>query len=176
MKFLTKKTKFGTTMHFPEGWEDSPFWLIWNSNNLDQFGQVQSNLGRFRSIWTSKRILSSHLINSFALMSLINQWLGLVNGRLLSLRYKTLSKECKEINNGDVVSSIKLLQMALNRNWLITVESVTKFPRAKGLCFSYISISSRIVKVCDIQSLNNIIVWNSGHVTFGQKIMNNRTV
>ena len=102
-------------------------------------------------------------------MSLINQWLGLVNGRLLSLRYKTLSKECKEINNGDVVSSIKLLQMALNRNWLITVESVTKFPRAKGLCFSYISISSRIVKVCDIQSLNNIIVWNSGHVTFLDK-------
>ena len=111
----------------------------------------------------------SYLINSFALMSLINQWLGLVNGRLLSLRYKTLSKECKEINNGDVVSSIKLLQMALNRNWLITVESVTKFPRAKGLCFSYISISSRIVKVCDIQSLNNIIVWNSGHVTFLDK-------
>ena len=102
-------------------------------------------------------------------MSLINQWLGLVNGRLLSLRYKTLSKECKEINNGDVVSSIKLLQMALKRNWLITVESVTKFPRAKGLCFSYISISSRIVKVCDIQSLNNIIVWNSGHVTFLDK-------
>ena len=102
-------------------------------------------------------------------MSLINQWLGLVNGRLLSLRYKTLSKECNEINNGDVVSSIKLLQMALNRNWLITVESVTKFPRAKGLCFSYISISSRIVKVCDIQSLNNIIVWNSGHVTFLDK-------
>ena len=111
----------------------------------------------------------SYLINSFALMSLINQWLGLVNGRLLSLRYKTLSKECNEINNGDVVSSIKLLQMALNRNWLITVESVTKFPRAKGLCFSYISISSRIVKVCDIQSLNNIIVWNSGHVTFLDK-------
>ena len=111
----------------------------------------------------------NYLINSFALTSLINQWLGLVNGRLLSLRYKTLSKECKEINNGDVVSSIKLLQMALNRNWLITVESVTKFPRAKGLCFSYISISSRIVKVCDIQSLNNIIVWNSGHVTFLDK-------
>ena len=31
--------------------------FVTNLNNLDQFGQVQSNLDRFRPIWTSKRIL-----------------------------------------------------------------------------------------------------------------------
>ena len=50
------------------------------------------------------RPLSISEINSLALISLINQWFPLVKGLLLSLLYKTLNKECNEVNSGETVS------------------------------------------------------------------------
>ena len=114
--------------------------------------------------------LSISLINSLALISLINQWFGLVNGLRLSRRYKTWSKECKETKSGEADSNIKLLHMALNRNWLTTLDKVTKWPKAKDFCFSYISTSSKMVSKWVVQSANKIIIWNSGDVAIRKKI------